>query len=244
MLLALSTLAHADPMLVAREDMICMEVNQVSPEPDAQDVALDHVPAAIASGACISQPVVVDLFIGDELVASHEERVNELGLVELDLDEDLEPHTTYTFVATPEGSSAVVVEFTTGDRLSVLPDDPPQLMAVDADQVRDVTHLDASVDLMSDPEGPFFVELVDDEGVLWGLSHHTDPGVATLSGRSVGDRPGEVCITALQRHADGTRSESETVCDTRTGCSAAGLGAMLLPSIFALGLVRRRKRCS
>ncbi len=166
MLLALSTLAHADPMLVAREDMICMEVNQVSPEPDAQDVALDHVPAAIASGACISQPVVVELFIGDELVASHEERVNELGLVELDLDEDLEPHTTYTFVATPEGSSAVVVEFTTGDRLSVLPDDPPQLMAVDADQVRDVTHLDASVDLMSDPEGPFFVELVDDEGLL------------------------------------------------------------------------------
>lgn len=240
MLFALTTLATADALIIA-EDMICMEVQATSPQHGDQDVALDHNPAALLQGGCTNQPVVLELFLGDELVAEGQERVDGESLVELS--HPLEPDTTYTFVVTPEGSSAAVVEFTTGSRHVEHPDlDAPALHAVDMDHDRrgEWISVEADVDLLDDPEGPFFVELVDEEGVLWGVSHHPDGGAALLSHGRTGEKPDAACLAVHQRAADGTRIASETLCDERPGCSSAGLAASLLPALMALAVLRRR----
>lgn len=238
LLLIPSALAYT---IAAPGDIICMETQATSPENGAVDVALDHAPAALLSGGCSNQPVRVELWSGDELVAEADEKVQLEGLIELF--PELQPDTTYRFLVTPEGASETVVEFTTGDRETQDLNGEPDLIRVDVDHDRpDWIGVQAEVDLIPDPEGAFFVELVDEDGALWALSSHEQGGVDQIHSSQLGEKPDEVCLTALQRQADGTRVASASVCDARTGCSAAGLGASLVPALLALGALRRRRR--
>ncbi|MCP4808298.1 MAG: hypothetical protein GY913_33600 [Proteobacteria bacterium] len=209
------------------------QIHLASIAPNAVDVPIDHVPAMVVDGECDDTLLEMELFLGDESVASASERITGPGLIELDV--ELQPETTYTWHA-----GGLIIEFTTGTELAELSEAPPiasELMV----KVMD-SHTIVRVDVDVEDDGIWILELLDDEGTPWLIDGRGGAGEHSLVSQHDLQASGELCLTPSLRREDGSRVEGEPLCDARAGCSATGLGASLLPGLLAIGALRRRRR--
>lgn len=251
-MMLLGTLASAHA-LVGHADVApsCTfdSVSATLPHNGETDVAVDVLPTLFLSdcGAPESSGVA-RISVGDERV--FEERVESTGdgtVSFIEIPFEMDANTAYELWLTPsDGGEEIGLSWETGDRLAELDGGAPEV-TVDPEWTwyRDsgVASFFLTFEAEPDPEGVSYVEAIGPDGAIWGTMLMTQEGPHTLSGDvAQSSRPSDVCLTLFHRLSDGSFLEGDTTCDDgRVGCSTGALGAALVPGLFALMLVRRRR---
>ena len=195
----------------------------------------------------VSSTGTASVYVDDELV--HEQSVEDIGGVYsfIEVDVLLEPDTDYEIWLAPDGGGEdTLLSFSTGSRSAELGAGAPVVDdGVDWEWYRKskVASFFLEFDAAVDPEGVSYVEAIGPDDEIWGTVLVLGEGPHYLSGDVAQEsRPRDVCLTLSHRQADGSFVEGDTVCeDGRVGCSTGALGAALMPALFGLLMLRRRR---